>query len=240
MQHQLVGQKCVFCDNAVESVVEGRFCKSCGVPYHIACCSPLSDSSIGVCTPCASKASSTGGLKAAPNTSIVIGVQGSIQRTRLSRRARWIWVIGVCACIVIAGWFFFGPKFRFARGGVIGSVEKPRTSEQLFAEYQQGPNVLDNRYAGMYVIFRGKIINTGGWADLENKRIMEIVLASESDNTELVWVTCRPQEDEFDKFVPLVMYDVITVKGFCDRADGKFVDLRDCKLLQRVQRQTGK
>lgn len=54
---QLVGLKCVICSKTVGSIVDGRFCTSCGCPVHLKCVriAPL-NAPVGTCMDCGATA----------------------------------------------------------------------------------------------------------------------------------------------------------------------------------------
>jgi hypothetical protein len=53
---QLVGCRCVRCQQIISSIVEGEFCRDCGNPVHKHCAA-LSASSTGKCTTCGGEVS---------------------------------------------------------------------------------------------------------------------------------------------------------------------------------------
>ncbi len=54
---QLVGEPCVFCQKTVDSILEGRFCDTCGSAYHYICRPPGQAASVsGACVTCGSTA----------------------------------------------------------------------------------------------------------------------------------------------------------------------------------------
>jgi hypothetical protein len=63
---QLVGCRCARCENAIWSVLEGRFCSHCGAPVHHQCAQP---SIVNACPECGSvvdHASTTPPVKTTP------------------------------------------------------------------------------------------------------------------------------------------------------------------------------